>query len=88
MAKTMLKVAAIACGAVFVMALRKRQQGTQAGDKWAKMRMFMEEMPEDFPPRVMFDNLAATRENTERILEILQGHTQSAESPDQDSSAA
>jgi len=31
----------------------------------------MEEMPEDFPPRVMFDNVEATRSNTERILEVL-----------------
>ncbi len=32
----------------------------------------MAEMPEDFPPRVMFDNVAATREQTTRILEILE----------------
>jgi len=38
---------------------------------WDKMRQHMEEMPEDFPPRVMFDNVATVRENTERILKIL-----------------
>ena len=31
----------------------------------------MEEMPEDFPPRVMFDNVAATRANTDQILALL-----------------
>jgi len=35
------------------------------------MRARMEEMPEDFPPRVMFDNAQAARDNTERILELL-----------------
>jgi hypothetical protein len=35
------------------------------------MKNAMEEMPEDFPPRVMFDNVATARENTDRILEIL-----------------
>ncbi len=39
---------------------------------WDKMRQFMDDMPEDFPPRIMFDSLAATRENTERILAILE----------------
>ena len=39
--------------------------------KWDKMRARMEQMPEDFPPRVMFDNVQVTRDNTERILEIL-----------------
>ena len=38
---------------------------------WDKMRQHMEDMPEDFPPRVMFDNVVDTKENTERILEIL-----------------
>jgi hypothetical protein len=34
----------------------------------------MEEMPEDFPPRVMYDNVETTRANTERILEILEAN--------------
>jgi hypothetical protein len=32
----------------------------------------MEEMPEDFPPRIMFDNLEATKANTDRILTLLE----------------
>jgi len=39
---------------------------------WDKMRKGMEEMPEDFPPRVMFDNIEATKANTEEILTLLE----------------
>lgn len=67
-------------GVGLVMALvamgRKRQQGDRSAaerpTKWDKMRKGMEEMPEDFPPRVMFDNVETARANTERILEILE----------------
>jgi hypothetical protein len=52
--------------------LGKRQSGEQRPSMWDKMRQHMEDMPEDFPPRVMFDNVADTKENTERILEILE----------------
>ena len=38
---------------------------------WDKMREGMEEMPEDFPPRVMFDNIEAAKANTEEILTLL-----------------
>ena len=40
-------------------------------DMWAKMRERMEQMPEDFPPRMMFDNVQAIRANTEEILSLL-----------------
>jgi len=50
---------------------------------WEKMGQFMDEMPEDFPPRIMFDNLAATRRNTERILEILEGSEAPSEVEDE-----
>jgi hypothetical protein len=46
--------------------------GSEKSTKWGKMRARMEQMPEDFPPRVMFDNVQAARRNTERILEILE----------------
>ena len=49
----------------------KRQSTEPQPSMWDKMRRHMEDMPEDFPPRVMFDNVATTKENTERILEIL-----------------
>lgn len=38
---------------------------------WDKMRKGMEEMPEDFPPRVMFDNIEAMKANTDEILALL-----------------
>jgi hypothetical protein len=38
-------------------------------------------MPEDFPPVVMFNNVAAARENTERILELLEEDRSGTEEP-------
>lgn len=47
----------------------------------------MEEMPEDFPPRVMYDNVEAARANTERILEILDEKGGRQQSADNDAKA-
>ena len=52
-------------------AAAKKGSSGPSPDMWAKMREKMEEMPEDFPPRVMFDNLEATRANTDEILSLL-----------------
>ena len=38
---------------------------------WDKMRQGMEEMPADFPPRIMFDNIEAMRANTDEIVTLL-----------------
>jgi len=38
---------------------------------WDKMRKGFEEMPEDFPPRIMFDQIEATKANTDEILTLL-----------------
>ena len=38
---------------------------------WDKMRQGMEEMPDDFPPRVMFDNVESMKRNTDEILRLL-----------------
>ncbi len=46
-----------------------------------KMRTGMEAMPEDFPPVVMFNNVEATRENSERILELLEKDRSGTEEP-------
>jgi len=63
----------VIAGAVFaVIQMRRRPTGGPRPTVWQKMQEGMETMPEDFPPRVMFDNVAAARENTERILEVLQ----------------
>ena len=68
-------IGALLVGGVIVgvlMALGKKMADTDSATFFAKMQAKMEEMPEDFPPRVMFDNVAKTRENTDRILEILE----------------
>jgi hypothetical protein len=54
-----------------IVALTKRDTEPKP-TMWDKMRKGMEEMPEDFPPRIMFDNLEATKANTERILTLLE----------------
>ena len=54
-----------------LLALKRRSDGPRP-TMWEKMQERMDAMPEDFPPRVMFDNVAATRENTDRILELLE----------------
>ena len=64
--------ATIGLGAAGVIAAaRKGCGGADKTTMWDKMRAQMEEMPEDFPPRIMFDNVQAARENTERILAVL-----------------
>ncbi|MDH3293032.1 MAG: hypothetical protein OER95_01770 [Acidimicrobiia bacterium] len=70
---------------------RKRKNGGESAAErptmWDKMRQGMEEMPEDFPPRIMYENVEATRANTERILEYLQEHGGS-EQPDENTAKA
>ena len=65
----------IGVGIGFVMAAgiaaAKKGQSGPSPDMWAKMREKMEEMPPDFPPRVMFDNVEATKANTDEILSLL-----------------
>jgi len=51
---------------------RSGDTGTGGATMWDKMEEKMAAMPETFPPRIMFDNIAAIREDTTRILEILQ----------------
>jgi hypothetical protein len=71
-------VCAAVCAAVL---MQKRQSAGPRPSMWDKMREGMEAMPEDFPPRVMFENVAATKENTERILEILDKGEGTSEDP-------
>ena len=51
---------------------RERRRAEKRREMFEKMRAHMESMPEDFPPLVMFNNVAAIRENTDRILELLE----------------
>lgn len=61
------------CIVAAAMAVGKTKSAQPRPEMWDKMRERMAEMPEDFPPRVMYDNVEATRANTEKILELLQG---------------
>ena len=74
--RTCMSVAAIGLIVAALIAIGRKkkgepQQAEKRATKWDKMRQRMEEMPEDFPPRVMYDNVETARANTERILEIL-----------------
>jgi hypothetical protein len=71
MSKKLIVGAAAGCAVLAAVAATKKRPAGPKPTMWDKMREGMEGMPEDFPPRVMFDNVAATKENTGRILEIL-----------------
>ena len=60
---------------------REARQQEKRRAMFEKMQQGMESMPEDFPPVVMFDNVAATRENSERILELLEQGLVRSEEP-------
>ena len=51
---------------------REERKATKRREMFEKMQAGMDAMPNDFPPVVMFNNVAATRENSERILELLE----------------
>ena len=82
--KLMIGLAAGFAAAGCVAAAKKNQSEPSPG-MWTKMREKMEEMPADFPPRVMFDNLETTKANTEEILSLL--HREGSERADADESA-
>ncbi len=57
-------------GAVAVAGLlAKRKVSSCGGIDFARM---IERMPENAPPKWMFNNITAIRENTERILRLLE----------------
>jgi hypothetical protein len=45
------------------------------------MHACMKAMPDDFPPLMMFKNVEATRENSERILELLEKDQSGTQEP-------
>ena len=70
-------------GCAVILLVRKRQSSEPLQEReerrqkkrsgmFEKMQEGMEAMPKDFPPVVMFDNVAAIRENSERILKLLE----------------
>ena len=72
MDKKLLIGAAAGCAiAGGIAAARKTQTSGPKPTMWEKMRQHMEEMPDDFPPRIMFENIEAVRSNTDEILALL-----------------
>jgi citrate synthase len=51
---------------------REARKVEKRREMFEKMQAGMAAMPEDFPPVVMFNNVAATRENSERMLKLLE----------------
>jgi MFS superfamily sulfate permease-like transporter len=60
---------------------REARRAEKRREMFEKMQAGMEALPEDFPPKVMFNNVAATRENSERILELLEKDRSGTEEP-------
>ncbi len=66
--KKFLIVAAVAGAAVVVMREAMKRAGPKMEEAWKRK---FAEAPDDFPPKWMFLNISAIREQTERILELL-----------------
>lgn len=60
---------------------REARQTEKRRAMFEKMQAGMEAMPEDFPPVMMFKNVEVTRENSERILELLENDRSDTEEP-------
>ena len=60
---------------------REERKAGKRQEMFAKMQAGMDAMPDDFPPVVMFNNVAATRETSERILELLEEDRNGTEEP-------
>jgi hypothetical protein len=60
---------------------REERKAGKRREMFAKMQEGMDAMPDDFPPVMMFNNVAATRENSERILELLEKDRSGTEEP-------
>jgi hypothetical protein len=66
----------IAGGAITGVALVAKRLSSSGGVDFGQM---VERMPEDAPPKWIFRNVNAIRENTERILQLLESERTSAE---------
>ena len=60
---------------------REAKQAEKRRAMFQKMQAGMEAMPDDFPPVIMFRNVEATLENSERILELLEEDRSATETP-------
>jgi hypothetical protein len=70
--KKLLIVGGAVPGAAF---LAKRFTSSSGGPDFGRL---VERMPEDAPPKWIFRNVTAIRENTDRILELLEREERSA----------
>ena len=82
--KKLAVVGVVAGVVVAVNLLAKKRQQPQSSEEvearkaakrremFEKMQAGMDAMPDDFPPVVMFNNVAAIRANSDRILELLE----------------
>jgi hypothetical protein len=76
--KLLISGAAVTGAALVAKRLASRSSGLDFG------RLF-ERMPENAPPKLMFRNISAIRENTERILQLLESEgTTAGPQPSQD----
>jgi hypothetical protein len=60
---------------------REERKQKKRREMFHKMQKGMDAMPEDFPPVAMFNDVRATRENSERILELLEKDRSGSEEP-------
>ncbi len=60
---------------------REARRAEKRREMFQKMQKGMDAMPEDSPPVAMFNNVVATRENSERILELLEKDRSGTEEP-------
>ncbi len=60
---------------------REARRVEKRREMFEKMQAGIAALPEDFPPVVMFDKVAAIRENSERILELLEKDRSGTEEP-------
>lgn len=82
--KKLAVVGVVAGVAVAVNLMAKKRQQSESSEEvearkaakrremFDKMQAGMDAMPDDFPPVVMFNNVAAIRANSDRILELLE----------------
>ncbi len=65
-------LAGVAAIAAISVAKNKSAEPTPKASVWEKMRAGMEDMPKDFPLRVMLDSVEAIRMNSDRIVDLLE----------------